>query len=80
MTKGFYDDHTPHSRWCMQDALKFKNAIQQNNQLKGFALKKFYNMTISNNRKLGELYTISSKPDLVTLHRQEFKTTPKLQI
>ena len=29
ITKGFCDDHTPYSRWCMQDALKFKNAIEE---------------------------------------------------
>ena len=50
LTKGFCDDHTPYSRWCIQqDALKFKNAIQENNQLKIFTLKKFYNMIVSNN-------------------------------
>ena len=50
LTKGFCDDHTPYSRWYIQqDALKFKNAIQENNQLKIFTLKKFYNMTVSNN-------------------------------
>ena len=49
ITKGFCDDHIPYSRWCIQDALKFKNAIQENNQLKIFTLKKFYNVTVSNN-------------------------------
>ena len=80
ITKGLCDDHTLYSRWHRQDAPKFKNAIQENNQLKIFTLKKFYKLTVSHNSQLGELYTISSKPDLMTLRRQEFKTTPNANL